>query len=152
MLLKAFSFLYQYLLLSVLIKSTLGDSGIARILPQEYVKKHDQAVSRYIQIVTRYSSVVFPGSASGKELSYQCRRHKSHGFNPWARKISWRKAWQPTPVFLPGKSHGQRSLIGYSPQGCKKSEMTEAAKHACTRVVKPINGVTSKSGQLQDKN
>ena len=115
MLLKAFSFLYQYLLLSVLIKSTLGDSGIARILPQEYVKKHDQSVSRYIQIVTRYSSVVFPGSASGKELSYQCRRHKSHGFNPWARKISWRKAWQPTPVFLPGKSHGQRSLIGYSP-------------------------------------
>jgi len=36
-------------------------------------------------------------------------------FNPWVRKIPWRRAWQPTPVFLPGKSHGQRSLVGYSP-------------------------------------
>lgn len=45
MLLRAFSLLYQYLLLPVLIKSTLGDSGIARILPQECVRKHDQAVS-----------------------------------------------------------------------------------------------------------
>ena len=37
------------------------------------------------------------------------------GFNPWVRKIPWRRKWQPTPVFLPGKSHGQRSLVGYSP-------------------------------------
>ena len=37
------------------------------------------------------------------------------GFNPWVRKISWRRKWQPTPVFLPGKSHGWRSLVGYSP-------------------------------------
>ena len=37
----------------------------------------------------------------------------------------WRRKWQPTPVFLPGKSHGQRSLVGYSPQGCKESDMTE---------------------------
>ena len=38
-------------------------------------------------------------------------------FNPWVRKIPWRRKWQPTPVFLPGKSHGQRSLAGYSPWG-----------------------------------
>ena len=37
------------------------------------------------------------------------------GFNPWVRKIPWRRAWQPTLVFLPGESHGQRSLAGYSP-------------------------------------
>ena len=37
------------------------------------------------------------------------------GFDPWVRKISWRKAWQPTPAFLPEESHGQRSLVGYSP-------------------------------------
>ena len=37
------------------------------------------------------------------------------GFDPWVRKILWRRAWQPTPVFLPGESHGQRSLAGYSP-------------------------------------
>ena len=47
------------------------------------------------------------------------------GFNPWVGKIPQRRAWQPTPVFLPGESHGQRSLVGYSPQGGKESDMTE---------------------------
>jgi len=42
----------------------------------------------------------------------------SLGFDPWVGKISWRRKWQPTPVFLPGKSNGQRSLMGYSP--CKE--------------------------------
>ena len=37
-----------------------------------------------------------------------------HGFNPWVRKIPWRRGWQPTPVFLPGESHGQKSLVGYT--------------------------------------
>ena len=46
-----------------------------------------------------------------------------HGFNLWVRKIPWRRKWQPTPVFLPGKSNGQRSLAGYSPWGCKESDM-----------------------------
>ena len=46
----------------------------------------------------------FPGGASGKELACQCRRHKRYKFDPWVRKISWRRAWQPTPVFLPGES------------------------------------------------
>ena len=51
----------------------------------------------------------------GKEPSCQCGRPKRHGFDPWVRKIPWRRAWQPTPVLLPGESHGQRSLPGYSP-------------------------------------
>ena len=67
----------------------------------------------------------FPGGASGKEPACQCRRHKRHGLNPWVRKIPWRRAWQPTPVFLPGKSHGQRRLAGYSPVGQKELDMTE---------------------------
>ena len=46
-------------------------------------------------------------------------------FDPWFRKIPWRRAWQPTPVFLLGESHGQRSLVGYSPWGCKESDPTE---------------------------
>ena len=46
------------------------------------------------------------------------------GFDPWVIKISWRRKWQPTPVFLPRKSHGQRSLVGYSPWSCKESDMT----------------------------
>ena len=47
------------------------------------------------------------------------------GFGPWVRKIPWRRNWQLTLVFLPGKSHEQRSLVGYSPQGCKELDATE---------------------------
>jgi len=45
-------------------------------------------------------------------------------FDPWVRKTPWRRKWQPTPVFLPGESHGQRSLAGYSPWGHKELYMT----------------------------
>ena len=46
-------------------------------------------------------------------------------FKPWVRKIPWRRKWQPTPVFLPGEFHGQRSLVGYCPRGHKESDTTE---------------------------
>ena len=62
-----------------------------------------------------------PWRLSGKESSCHCRRH---GFEPWVWKIPWRRKWQPTPVFLPGKSHWQRSLVGYSPWGCKSLDTT----------------------------
>ena len=52
----------------------------------------------------------FPDGTSGKEPACQCRRRKRFGFHPWVGKIPWRRARQPTPVFLPGESHGQRSL------------------------------------------
>ena len=55
---------------------------------------------------------------SGEKSACQCRRH---GFSPWVGKIPWRRKGPPTPVFLPGKSHGQRSLAGYSPPGNKES-------------------------------
>ena len=58
--------------------------------------------------------------SSGKESTWQCRRPRRHRFNPWVGKILWRRAWQPTPVFLPGKSQGQRSLEAYSPRGHKR--------------------------------
>ena len=64
----------------------------------------------------------FPGDSDGKSICLQCRRS---GFNPWVWKIPWRRKWQPTPVFLPGKSHGRWSLMGYSPWGHKESDMTE---------------------------
>ena len=54
----------------------------------------------------------FPRWLSGKEFICQCRRSR---FNPWVRRISWSKKWQLTPLFLPGKFHGQRSLEGYNP-------------------------------------
>ena len=53
---------------------------------------------------------------------------KRCAFHPWVRKIFCRRKWQPTPVFLPGKFHGQRSLVGYSTYGCKESDMTEHAE------------------------
>ena len=53
----------------------------------------------------------FPGSTNGKEPACQCRRQKRHGFSPCVGKIPWRRVWQPTPVVLPGESHGQRSLL-----------------------------------------
>jgi len=71
------------------------------------------------------SGTGFPGGASGKEPAGQCRRLKRHGFNPWVRKIPWRRAGQPTPVFLPGESHGLRSLVGYSPRGHTELDMTQ---------------------------
>ena len=67
----------------------------------------------------------FPGGTSGKEPACQCRRHKRYDFDPWVGKIPWRRKWQPTPVFLPGKSYRQRSLVGYSPWGLKESDTTE---------------------------
>ena len=66
-----------------------------------------------------------PGGTSGKEPAWEWGRHKRHEFDPWVGKIPWRRAWQPTPVFLPRKSLEQRSLAGYSPWGHKESDTTE---------------------------
>ena len=72
----------------------------------------------------------FPGSASSKEPTCQCRRRKRREFNPWVRKILWgRKKWLPIPVSLPGEFRGQRNLAGYSPWGRKESDTTETTKH-----------------------
>ena len=60
----------------------------------------------------------FPGGTSDKKkIACQCRRHKKHKFDPWVGKIPWSRKWQPTPLFLPRKFHGQRSPVGYSPWG-----------------------------------
>ena len=67
----------------------------------------------------------FPGGPSGKEPACQCRRRKRHGFYAWVAKIPWRRAWQPTAVFLPGESHGQKRLAVCSKWGCKESDMTK---------------------------
>ena len=53
----------------------------------------------------------FPGGSVVKNL-LAMQEVQRRGFHPWVRKIPWRRAWQPTPVFLPGESHGQRSLYG----------------------------------------
>ena len=55
----------------------------------------------------------------------ECRRCRRPRFSPWVENIPWRRKWQPTPVFLPGESHGQRSLVGYRPRGHKELDTTE---------------------------
>ena len=75
------------------------------------------------------SHVGLPWWLSGKESVCQCSRQ---GFDPWVRKIPERQKWQLTPVFLPGKSHGQRSSAGYRPWDHKESGMTEQLNKPCT--------------------
>ena len=67
----------------------------------------------------------FPSGASGKESSCQQRRGKRCWFDPRVRKIPWNRKWYPIPIFLPGKVHGQRSLMGYNPSGHKALDTNE---------------------------
>ena len=81
---------------------------VANLFPEEF-------------IYSQHSSILvlknLPASAG--------QRHRRCKFSPWVRKIPWRRKWQPTPVFLPGKFHGQRSLAGYSPWSRKELNTTE---------------------------
>ena len=70
-----------------------------------------------------------PRWCSDQESACHCRSRKRHGFHPWVGKSPWRRKWPPTPVFLPGESHGQRSLVGYSPWGCKRVGHDWATEH-----------------------
>ena len=81
---------------------------------------------------------------SGKESTCQCRRQR---FSPWVRTVPWSRKWQPTPISLPGKFHGQRSLVGYCPWGHKESDMTERlSMHAIIHTI--YVSTTSLSTQL----
>ena len=68
------------------------------------------------------------GSPSHLKSTYQCRTRE---FDPWVRKFPWRRKWQPIPVFLFGKSHGQKSLMGYSPWGHKRVWHDWVTDHTC---------------------
>ena len=93
------------------------------------------------------------GGADDKESACQ---YKRRGFNPWVGKIPWRRKWQPAPAFLPGESHGQRSLVGYSPRGHKKLDTTEHThkemKKRCTNT-QPLRSekATTTSKNLAEK-
>ena len=74
-----------------------------------------------------------PQWLSRSRILLQCRRHRSHGFDPWVRKIPQKRIWQSTPVLLPEKSHGQWSLAVYSSWGHKESDTTEQLSTATTQ-------------------
>ena len=71
---------------------------------------------------------------SGKQSACHCMNHRRHEFDPWVRKIPWRRKWQPTPVFLPGKSHGQKSLAGCSPWCHKRVSWLSTHAHIHTHL------------------
>ena len=88
----------------------------------------------------------FPGGSVGKEFAcntedcLQCRRPR---FDPWVEKIVWRRKWQPTPVLLPEKSHGERSLVGYSPWVIRvgHSLATKHHHHKTTTIYSNLHGL-----------
>ena len=87
-----------------------------------------------------------PWWLSGKESACQCRRP---WFNPWVRKIPWRRKWQPTLVFLPGKSHGQRSMAGYSPWDHRRVGHDLATKQQTTWLPSTISTTLSSLSSCQ---
>ena len=100
------------------------------LLPNHKSRKHISISSQssWAHPAPRFSRQVplyWPTRASHavqcKESICRCRNQERRGFDPWVGKIPFSRKWQPTPVFLPGKSHGQRSLVGYSPRGLSRA-------------------------------
>ena len=81
--------------------------------------------SQRVRLHFLFLSMSFLGGTNGKEPICQWSRQNRLGFSPWVGNIPWRRKWQPTSVLLPGKFHGQRSLVGYSPWGHKELDTTE---------------------------
>ena len=123
--------------ISLQLLTTLGCSFrfltlIPNIMHAHIKNKHNKATQQYKFIKSK-------GCTSSKEPACQCRRLKRQRFSPWVEKIPWRRAWKPTPVFLPGEFHGQRRPAGYSPQGCTELDMTQVTQHTHTKGAKPLS-------------
>ena len=99
-----------------------GWQGISQIHSERHYDSLILLINDQSLNVHMFSNIYgFLGGARGKEPTCQCKRRKRGRFDPWVRKIPWRRKWQPTPVFLPGgESHGQRSLGSYGPWGRKR--------------------------------
>ena len=93
-----------------------------------------------------------PRWLSGKKSTCQCRRHKRHGCNPWVGKIPWRRKWQPTPVFLPGQFHGQRSLAvhGVAKSQTQLSGWAHTHTHTHTHTLLAVPKYAEASWNKQD--
>ena len=89
---------------------------------QQYMLSHTALYVLFTLFTGIYQAPRASLVAQMVKICLQCRRP---GFYPWVRKISWRRAWLPNPVFLPGGFYGQRNLAGYSPWGHKESDTTE---------------------------
>ena len=102
---------------------------VGGVVAEELIYYMTSQSSRLSQINTSYIMlrIYFDGLLrwlGGKASTCHCRRHRRHWFDPCIGKIPWRRKWLSTPVFLPGKFHGQRSLAGFSPWGLRELDMT----------------------------
>ena len=79
-----------------------------------------------------------PRWLSGKESACKAEDAANSGFDPWVRKIPWGRKWQPAPGFMPGESHGRRSLAGYSPRGAE-SDTTETTEHTHASLISHLS-------------
>ena len=115
--------IYTYISLSIMIKETLDLPQFpVRLCPGKFIVHWKCCKSKMHLNICNLPNML-PRWLSGKESACKCRRQ---GFNPWVRSIPWRRKWQSTPVFLPGKSHRTKNLVGYTPWGHKKkSDKTE---------------------------
>ena len=82
------------------------------------------------KVLSKGNTQGFPDGSVIKNPPLNAGAAHDHRFNPQVGKSSWSRKWQLTPVFFPGRSHGQRSMAGYSPRGCKEWDTTEATQHA----------------------
>ena len=90
-------------------------------------KKREKMENTYVQLYISKASSNFDARASlvTQMVKNLCVQGRRPGFDPWVKKITWRREWLPTPVFLPGEFHGQRRLASHSPWGCKESDTTK---------------------------
>ena len=122
-------FLYHMGKISTLTSGLWGDKKKTHPLPIPHIGRSGLRMSDCLRSCPISSTCVleegFPGGAHAKEHACQCRRLKTRRFNPLVRKIPWRRACQPTPVFLPRACHGERNLVCYILGRRKESDTTQ---------------------------
>ena len=92
---------------------------------------------------------IFSGVPGVSEVKASASNAGDPRFDPWVRKIPWRRKWKPTPVLLPGKFHGRRSLVGYCPWSCKESDTTERLPNPGIKLGSPVLLADSLPTELQ---
>ena len=100
-------------------------SGSLQVIGSQVMLKYLFIIFQFLSFLDILLQQGSPDGASGKEPDCQCRRPTRGRLEPWVGKIPWRRAWQPTPGFSPGKSQGQKSLEDPSSQYHKETDMTE---------------------------
>jgi len=114
---------FSFLSMKNKILDFLGMDSYLRIKCAHHVFICNKMLFTAMFVTVKIRSIQHPSRTS--PVAQRLKQCGGPEFNPWVRKIPWRRKWQPTPAFLPGESHGWKSLVGYSPRGCKELDTTE---------------------------